>query len=60
MSDKIDMHKVKELKEMLQERKPGEPADKILAVFCERHGISLSTCRVLYKEMIEKGDIKER
>ena len=60
MSDKIDKHKVKELKEMLQERKPNEPADKVLTVFCERHGISLSTCRLFYKEMVEKGEIKEK
>jgi hypothetical protein len=59
MSDKIDIHKVKELKAMLQEKKPNEPVEKILAVFCERHSISLSTCHVFYKEMVEKGEIKE-
>ena len=60
MSDKIDMHKVKELREMLQKRKPGEPADKVLAIFCERHSISMGTCRVLYKQMVEKGEVKEK
>ncbi|MGZ4850421.1 MAG: hypothetical protein ACXV2C_03465 [Candidatus Bathyarchaeia archaeon] len=60
MSDKIDMHKVKELKEMLENRKPNEPVDKILTVFCERHSISLATCRVFYKQMVEKGEVKEQ
>ena len=59
MSDKIDEHK-DELKEMLRERKPDEPADKVLTVFCARHGISLSACRVFYKEMVAKGEIKEK
>jgi hypothetical protein len=54
------VHKVKELKEMLQNRKPNEPVDKILAVFCERHSISLATCRVFYKQMVEKGEVKEQ
>ena len=60
MSDKIDTHKVKELKEMLQQRKPDEPVDKVLAIFCERHAISMSTCRVFYKQIVEKGEVKEK
>ena len=60
MSDKIDTHKVKELKEMLQQRKPNEPTEKVLAIFCERHSISMDTCRVFYKQMVEKGEVKEK
>ena len=59
MSDKIDTHKVKELKEMLQNKKTDEPTEKVLAVFCERHSISMSTCRVFYNQLVENGDIKE-
>lgn len=59
MSDKIDKHKVEELKEMVEKRKPSEPVDKVLAVFCERHAISLATCRVFYKQLVEEGQIKE-
>jgi hypothetical protein len=60
MSDKIDMHKVKELKEMLQNKKPNEPTEKVLAVFCERHAISINTCRVFYNQLVENGEIKEK
>ena len=60
MSDKIDTHKVKELKEMLQQRKPNEPVEKVLAIFCERHAISMNTCRVFYKQMVENGEVKEK
>ena len=59
MSDKIDTHKVKELKEMLQNKKPNEPTEKVLAVFCERHSISLSTCRIFYNQLVENGEVKE-
>ncbi len=60
MSDKIDSHKVKELKEMLQERSPDQPVEKVLAIFCERHAISLKTCRVFYNGLVEKGEIKKK
>ena len=60
VSDKIDKHKVEELNEMLKERKPNEPVDKVLAVFCERHALSLATCRVFYNQLIEEGKIKEK
>jgi len=59
MSDKIDMHKVKELEEMLQNKKLNEPTEKVLTVFCERHSISLNTCRIFYNQLIENGDIQE-
>jgi len=53
MSDKIDMDKIRELKEMLEEKKSDEPVEKILTVFCERHAISMATCRVFYNQLIE-------
>ena len=60
MSDKIDKHMIQELKETLKEKKPDEPVEKILTVFCERTGISMNTCRVYYKQLVEKGEVKEK
>jgi len=60
MSDKIDKHMIQELKESLKEKKPDEPVEKILTVFCERTGVSMNTCRVYYNRLVEKGEIKEK
>ncbi len=60
MSDKTDKHMIEELKERLKEKKPDEPVEKILTVFCERTGVSMNTCRVYYKRLVEKGEIKEK
>ena len=60
MSDKTDKHLIQELKEKIKTKKPDEPVEKILTVFCERTGVSLDTCRVYYKQLIEKGEIKEK
>ena len=51
---------IQELKEKLKKEKPDEPVEKILTVFCERTGISMDTCRVYYKQLVEKGEIKEK
>ena len=45
---------------MLKEKKPGEPVEKVLTVFCERHGISMDACRVYYDQLVKKGEIKEK
>jgi hypothetical protein len=60
MSDKIDKHLIQELKERVREKKPDEPVEKILTVFCERTGVSINTCRVYYKRLVEKGEIEEK
>ncbi len=60
MSDKTDKHMIEELKETLKEKKPDEPVEKILTVFCERTGVSMNACRVYYKRLVEKGEIKEK
>jgi hypothetical protein len=60
MRDKTDKHMIQELKDRLKEKKPDEPVEKILTVFCERTGISMNTCRVYYKRLIDKGEIKEK
>ena len=60
MNDKTDKHMIQELKESLKEKKPDEPVEKILTVFCERTGISMKSCRVYYKQLVEKGEVKEK
>ncbi|MCX8153251.1 MAG: hypothetical protein N3E52_02320 [Candidatus Bathyarchaeota archaeon] len=59
MSKKEDKHHIEELKEMIQEKKPDEPVEKVLVKFCERHGVSMDTCRVYYKRLIKEGKVKE-
>lgn len=60
MSKEMDKHHVDELKEMIQEKKPTEPVEEVLAKFCARHGVSLDICRVQYNHLVEKGEIKEK
>ena len=51
--------RLKELKEMVQKKKPNEPVEKVLAVFCQRHGTSIETCRGYYRDLVKSGQIKE-
>jgi hypothetical protein len=53
-TSKGEKHYLKELKEMLQEAK--EPKEKVLAVFCQRHGISMDQCRKYYDELMAKKE----
>jgi glutamate synthase domain-containing protein 2 len=60
MSKEMDKQHIDELKEMIQEKKPAEPVEKVLVKFCARHGVSLDTCRAQYNRLVEKGKIKEK
>ncbi len=60
MSDKRDKHNLDLLREMVKERKPGESAEEVLSVFCQRQGLPMDTCRVYYKKLVDKGEIKEK
>ncbi|HLN89194.1 MAG TPA: hypothetical protein VK253_03935 [Candidatus Binatia bacterium] len=60
MSDKLDKHKIEELKEMVNKKSTTEPVEKVLAVFCERHSVTMGTCRYYYNLLVEKGEIKEK
>jgi ribosomal protein L20A (L18A) len=60
MTEKMDREHVQELKEMVREKKPEEPVEKVLAKFCSRHGVSLETCRIHYNRLVEKGEIREK
>ena len=60
MTEKFDkQHKIEELKDMIKNRKRGEPVEEVLTIYCQRHGISIETCRVYYDQLVKKGEIKE-
>ena len=60
MTDKMDKEHIQELKEMVKEKKPGEPVEEILVKFCERHAVSLETCRLHYNRLSNKDAEKEK
>jgi hypothetical protein len=60
MGYEVEKHHTKELKEMVNNRQPNEPVEEVLTKFCERHGVSLDSCRVHYNKLVEKGEIKEK
>jgi hypothetical protein len=55
---KGDKHYLQELKEMIQEGKM--PKDKVFAVFCQRHGVSMNQCKEYYDKLVVKGEVKEK
>ena len=54
-----DKHYMSELKEMLSEKEPDHPVDKVFAVFCHRHAVSMETCKEYYDRLVEKGEVKK-
>ena len=58
IAEKMPKEKIQELKQMLKEKKPDEPIEKVLVNFCERHAVTLETCRKYYERLMEKGEIK--
>ena len=58
IAEKMPKEKIQELKLMLKEKKPHEPIEKVLVNFCERHAVTLGTCRKYYERLMEKGEIK--
>ncbi|MGE5637265.1 MAG: hypothetical protein ACM3WQ_01045 [Chloroflexota bacterium] len=59
IAERMPKEKIRELKEMIQQKPKDEPVEKVLVNFCERHAITLGTCRKYYERLVEKGDIKE-
>ena len=51
--------KLKELKEMIREKKLDDPVEKVLVDFCSRHAVSLKTCKKYYDRMVEMGEIEK-
>lgn len=60
MTDKMDKEHIQELKEMVKEKKPEEPVEEILVRFCERHAVSLETCRLHYNRLLNEDEEKEK
>ena len=60
MNEKMDKEHIEELKEMIKEKKSKEPVETVLVKFCERHGVSLDTCRIYYRRLVDKGEIEEK
>jgi len=58
MAEKTDKNHIKELKEMILEKKTAEPLERVLTKFCARHGVSMNTCMVYYGQLKEKGEIE--
>jgi hypothetical protein len=59
IAERMPREKVQELKEMIREKAPGEPVEKVLVNFCERHAVSLGTCRKYYERLVEKGEVQK-
>ena len=59
MSENRYKHHLAELKEMILEKKSKEPVEEVLVKFCERHGVSIDTCRMYYNRLRENGEITE-
>jgi hypothetical protein len=59
MSENKDKHYMRELKEMIVEKKTKEPVDKVFAVFCQRHGVSMNECKMYYDRLVENGEVKK-
>jgi predicted solute-binding protein len=60
MSETKDKHNMDLLKEMVNEKKPGEPVEEVLSTFCQRQGVAMGTCRVYYNKLVKSGEIKEK
>ncbi len=60
MTEEMDKHHIKELKEMIREKAPREPVEKVLVKFCERHAVSLDACRKHYERLVAEGEVKEK
>jgi hypothetical protein len=58
IAEKMPKEKIDELKQMLKEKKPDEPIEKVLVNFCERHAVTLGTCRKYYERLVENGEVK--
>jgi len=56
----LDKEHSEELKDMVNNRKKGQPVEQVLTIFCERHGLAMADCRKHYDELVKKGQIKEK
>ena len=59
IAEKMPKEKIEELKRMLQEKPADEPVEKVLVDFCERHAVTMGTCRKYYERIVAKGEAKK-
>ncbi len=59
IAEKMPKEKIQELKRMIAEKPSDMPVEKVLVDFCERHAVTLGTCKKYYVRLIEKGDVKK-
>lgn len=59
MNERVEKERIQKLKEMIQERDPGEKVEHVLVKFCMRSGVSLDTCRNYYRLLVASGEIEE-
>ncbi len=59
IAEKMPKEKIEELRRMINEKPRDEPIEKVLVDFCERHAVSLGTCRKYYKRMVKKDNAKK-
>lgn len=59
IAERMPKEKIQELKEMIQQKPKDEPVEKVLVNFCERHAVTLGTCRKYYERLVEKGEVKK-
>lgn len=59
IAEKMPKEKIQELKRMIEEKPRDEPVEKVLVDFCERHAVSLGTCRKYYERLIAKNEGKK-
>jgi hypothetical protein len=62
MSKKVvdEKHSKEALKQMIKDRKQGEPVEEVLATFCQRYSLAMKSCREIYNELVANGEIKEK
>lgn len=62
MSKKLvdEQHAKEALKELINNRDPDTPAEKLLPIFCQRYGLTMEACRTIYNELVAKSEIKEK
>ncbi len=59
MRKRTDKEHIEELKEMIQDKKPNDPVEKVLTVFCERHAVSMDTCKKYYDQIVTQSKNKK-
>ena len=59
IAERMTKEKIQELKRMIREKPKDEPVEKVLVDFCERHAVTMGTCRKYYKLLVEKEEAKK-